>query len=298
MPRCSATTNVGRQCSRSAGAAGRFCHQHAQAAPAPIPAPRRRQEAEAAIRFAEEQIRRAQLVIAEQRAVIASENENTLADFVRDRENVHTATARDGLYPIYAAIENYLARFGRPSLFRIFRARYDFIQRVRRLSGLPESRTRTLLRTTGVVWFFDHFTMLFAPPALVQLIPLLKEGTTVSRGITRRFEHVLANIIDIAVHLNREDLWDRLAQELIYSQGVCLHGKAMRALNAFVGFEDLIGLPEPVDPRSPSERLGDLFSALRRRELPAEEARAEALRILEAEGVTGVGEQAAWLEAI
>jgi hypothetical protein len=260
---------------------------------APTPAEMRRQQqaarTAAIIREAEAQIRRAEHIIAEQRALITRTNQ-TLSDFVRDSQNVHTPLARDGLHPIYEALEVYLRAGGQRPLMPWMTMAYELSDLIYALPGQKK----------GFLAFL--FCRLGLHPALREFAHTVNNTDTPvlrsASGKNLSLYEVMNIVFTTARALNNEDLWTRIAQEVLDGQGACLQGKGMRLLNAFSGFEHLIGMAAPADPRGRNERLGDLFSALRRRELPAEEVRVEATRILDAEGITEATERAVWLEAI
>jgi hypothetical protein len=87
--------------------------------------------------------------------------------------------------------------------------------------------------------------------------------------------------------------------ELDDSLNVCAVGVASRLMNAFSGFEDLLGIKERIDPRSPAERVGDLFSALSKKDsLTHDQKIAEGNTILTENGITKEEERKAWLDAI
>lgn len=99
--------------------------------------------------------------------------------------------------------------------------------------------------------------------------------------------------------LNNNDLWNRVLQELEDGYDYCAVGVAARLMNAFSGFEHLIGLRDRVDPRSLSERLGDLFSALSKKDsLTLEQKILEANTILTQNNVTDPDHRTAWIDAL
>ncbi len=310
MPRCTATTQNGTQCRRQAE--GPRCYQHTAAArvapaldQAPVPAPedqlivaemrRRHQAAQTAaiIREAEAQIRRAEFIIEQQRALIAR-NRPTLADFVRDGQNVHTPVAREGLHPIYEALAAYHLRAGGRPLMPWMTMAYDLSDRIYALPGQKKGLKFWLSFCCYAGHLLHPAMREFAHTINSTDTPVLRSA----RGRNLSLYEVMSIVFTAATALNNEDLWTRIAQEVLDGRGTCVQGKGMRLLNAFSGFEHLIGMSAPADPRSRNERLGDLFSALRMRELSAVEVQAEATRILDAEGVTEATERAVWLEAL
>ncbi len=300
-------TLQGRQCSRHTD--GTLCYQHRPAnrwdaagvrvapGPAPTYAEARRQAAaartDAIVREAQAQIRRAEQAIALGRAAEQMrETPNTLGAFVRDPQNVHTPVAREGLHPICEALGTYLLSGGHRPIMPWMEVAYELSDRIYALPGQKRGFWASLFCRLGL-----H-------PALREFAHTVNNTDTPvlrsARGRNMSLYEVMTIVFTAARALNNEDLWTRIAQEVLDGRGACAQGKGMRLLNAFSGFEHLIGMSAPADPRSRVERLGDLFSALRERsrELPTAEVQAEATQILDAEGVTEATERAVWLEAI
>jgi hypothetical protein len=222
-----------------------------------------------------------------------------LRELMNIRENVHTQEVNSFGLKIFQAIFNYpipyradYNEFVNMPFFRM----EDFLNAKFQEVNKPFSLfTRILLKIT-LQYGYSHtvYRSQFIPGTVY---------TVTSQRTNRQVNCNLRTIVYVTLYLckvlNNNDLWRRVLDELDDAMGVCAVGVASRLMNAFSGFEDLLGIKERIDPRSPAERVGDLFSALSKKDsLTLDQKIAEGNTILTENGITKEEERKGWLDAL
>jgi hypothetical protein len=222
-----------------------------------------------------------------------------LRELMNIRENVHTHEVNSFGQKIFQAIFNYpipnRADYNEFINMPFFRME-DFLNAKFQEVNKPFSLFIRILLKITLQYGYSHtvYRSQFIPGTVY---------TVTSQRTNRQIDCNLRTIVYVTLYLckvlNNNDLWRRVLDELDDAMGVCAVGVASRLMNAFSGFEDLLGMKERIDPRSPAERVGDLFSALSKRDsLTLDQKIAEGNTILTENGITKEEERKAWLDAI